>query len=394
MQSELEGASAVPLSLQNEEDVLIIGIPRERTADENRVGLSPASVHHLTQQGNQVVVEKGAGLGSGFTDEEFATAGAQVVHAGDEVYGRAGLVVKILPPLPEEHDLIQSGQMLLAAMHLAVAAPEFIELLTARECTVIDYVTIQDDKSELPVLRPMSQIAGRMVPQLAARYLQCDHGGKGILLGGVPAVPPAEVVIIGGGVVGRNAARACLGAGARVTLLDADYNRLRRLDWTFAGRLTTFIANEYTLPKVLGYADVVIGAVLIPGARTPHLVTREMVGLLRERSLIFDISIDQGGCFETSRPTRMSDPTYVVHGITHFCVPNLPSLVARSATYALVNITLPFIASLAAGDAAEVFRRDATLRRGVNLFHGEMTHPQVAAAHGLAHTPIEKLLDS
>ncbi|MFH1841564.1 MAG: alanine dehydrogenase [bacterium] len=369
-----------------------IGIPRERAADENRVGLSPAGVHHLIQQGHQVVIERGAGLGSGFSDEQYAEAGALVVHACDEVYGRSGLVVKVLPPMPEEYDCIGTGQIVMAAMHLAVAGPDLVNLFIERKCTAIDYVTMQDLAGGLPVLRPMSQIAGRIVPQLAARYLQCDHGGAGILLGGAPAVPPAEVVIIGGGVVGRNAARACLGVGARVTMLDADYDRLRRLDWMFEGRLTTFVASEYTLPKVLKYADVVIGCVLIPGARAPHLVTKDMVKLLRERSLIFDISIDQGGCFETSRPTRLSDPTYVVHGITHYCVPNLPSLVARSATYALGNITLPYVAALAGNDPASVFRNDITLQRGINIYRGKVVNPHVASAHGFSPAPIERLL--
>jgi len=371
---------------------MIIGIPRERAADENRVGLAPAGVHSLVEQGHQVAVERAAGVASGFTDDQYAEAGAQVVYSGDELYGRAGLIVKVLPPTPREFDFIQPRQIIMAAMHLAVSEPDLLNLLIDRQCTAIDYVTIQDEKGDLPVLRTMSQIAGRMVPQLAARYLQSDHGGMGILLGGAPAVPPAEVVILGGGVVGRNAARACLGAGARVTLLDKDYERIRRLDWAFMGQMTTFIANEYTLPKVLGYADVVIGAVLIPGARTPHLVTREMIRLLRDRSLILDISIDQGGCFETSRPTRLSDPTYVVDRITHFCVPNLPSLVARSATYALGNITLPFVSALVGSEEVDVFRSNPTLSRGVNLYRGHVTHMQIAAAHEREYMPLEKLL--
>jgi alanine dehydrogenase len=300
--------------------------------------------------------------------------------------------VKVLPPSAAEYDCIREEQTIMAAMHMAVADPALLNIMLERRVTVLDYTLIQDDEGNLPVLRPMSQIAGRIVPQLAARYLQSDHGGKGILLGGAPAVPPAEVVILGGGVVGRNAARALLGAGARVTLLDADYDRLRRLDWMFDGRLTTFIANEYTLPKALGYADVVIGAVLIPGARTPHLVTREMIGLLSERSLVFDISIDQGGCFETSRPTRLSDPTYVVGGITHFCVPNLPSLVARSATYALGNITLPYVGALAAQGVPAVLGRDRALARGCALYRGRIALPRVADAHHLDHSPLDDLL--
>jgi alanine dehydrogenase len=373
---------------------MFIGIPRERAPDENRVGLAPTGVHALTEQGYQVVVEKGAGAGSGFSDDRYQTAGAQIVHSSEEVYGRTGLIVKVLPPARQEYAAIQPGQIIMAALHLAVSEPEFLDLLLAQKCTAIDYVTIQDEAGDLPVLRTMSQIAGRIVPQIAARYLQSDHGGKGILLGGAPAVPPAEVIILGGGVVGRNAARACLGMGARVTLLDRDYDRLRQLDWTFDGRLTTFMANEYTLPKVLQYADVVIGAVLIPGARTPHLVTRQMVGLLRDRSLVLDVSIDQGGCFETSRPTRLSDPTYVVDGITHYCVPNLPSLVARSATYALGNITLPLVSALASSRPAVVFRRLPTLQRGVNLYEGEVTHPRVADAHNREYVPLNKLLSA
>lgn len=372
---------------------MIIGIPRERVADENRVGLSPAGVHTLVQQGHTVVVESGAGLGSGFADEHYAETGAQLVHGCDEVYGRSDFVVKIHSPVSEEYGCIRPGQILMAALHLAVAPPQLLHILRERECTAIDYVTIQDEFGDLPVLRPMSQIAGRIVPQLAARYLQNDTGGKGILLGGVPAVPPAEVVILGGGVVGRNAARAFLGAGARVTLLDSDYDVLRELDWRFDGRLTTFIANEFNLPKVLHYADVVIGAVLIPGARAPHLVTRRMLGLLKDRTVVFDVAIDQGGCFETSRPTRLSDPTYVVDGITHFCVPNLPSLVARTSTYALGNITLPYIGELAIGPVSTALRRDATLRRGVNLYRGQITHARVADAHGRDCADILTLLE-
>jgi alanine dehydrogenase len=371
---------------------MIIGIPRERAADENRIGLSPAGVHNLVGQGHQVLVEREAGLGSGFADEDFETVGAKVVHTCDEIYGRSDLVVKVQPPVPEEYGCLRPEQILVAALHLAVGDRRLINLLRELQCTAIDYVTIQDDKGELPVLRTMSQIAGRMVPHLAARYLQNDHGGRGILLGGVPAVPPAEVVILGAGVVGRNAARACLGAGARVTLLDTSYDRLRALDWTFEGRLTTFISNDYTLPKALAYADVVVGAILIPGARTPHLVSKQMIGSMKDRSLIFDISIDQGGCFETSRPTRLSDPTYVVDGITHYCAPNLPSLVARTATYALVNITQPYVSLLAGGPLRDVLQAEGALRRGVNLWRGQVTNPHVAAAHELPYVGIDEQL--
>ena len=371
---------------------MIIGVPRERAADEKRVGLSPRAVRNLVERGHQVYVEKAAGGGSGFANAEYEESGALVVHEPEEVFARAQLVAKIHPPVPSEYGWLQPEQVVLGFLHLAVADPDLLRILADRGCTAVDYVTIQDAQGNLPVLRPMSQIAGRMVPQLAARYLQSDHGGLGILLGGAPAVPPAEVMIIGAGTVGRNAVRACLGAGARVTLLDVDYGRICEIDWAFPGRLTTFVATEAALRKVLRYADVVIGAVLIPGARTPHLVSKEMIALLRERSLIMDISIDQGGCFETSRPTRLSDPTYTVDGITHYCVPNLPSLVARSATYALGNIALPYIAALARGPVPVILQGDPILARGVNLYRGRVTHPRVAEAHGVEHRPLTELL--
>jgi alanine dehydrogenase len=361
---------------------MIIGIPRSRSVDEYRVGLPPRAVANLVVRGGEVVVERNAGSGSGFTDEQYEAAGARILHSLDEIYGRADLIVKVDAPVAREYPLIRSGQIIMSLMHLAVADSRLVDLLLEKGCTAIDLVTIQDDQGSLPVLRPLSQIAGRMVPQIAARYLQTDHGGQGILLGGAPAVPPAEVVVIGAGTVGRNAVRACVGAGARVTLLDSDFDRISEIDWTFPGQITTYQANEATLRKVLAFANVVVGAVLIPGARTPHLVTKEMVGLLRPRSLIIDISVDQGGCFATSRPTRLSDPTYVVDGITHYCVPNLPSLVARSATYALSNVIYPFVAELASAPLGEVLTSDPTLARGVNLLNGHVTHSGLAEVRG------------
>ena len=369
---------------------MIIGIPRSRSVDEFRVGLPPRAVATLTGRGCEVVVERNAGSGSGFTDEQFEAAGARILHSLEEIYGRADLVVKVNQPGPMEYPLIREGQVIMSVMHLAVADPRLVDILLERSCTAIDFVTIQDDEGNLPVLRPLSQIAGRMVPQIASRFLQTNHGGMGILLGGAPAVPPAEVVVIGAGTVGRNAVRACIGAGARVTLLDSDFDRISDIDWTFPGRVTTFVANEATLRKALSYADVVVGAVLIPGVRTPHLVTKEMVGLLRDKSLIIDISVDQGGCFETSRPTRVSDPTYVVDGITHFCVPNLPSLVARSATYALANAILPFVSEVATEPLAAVLKADRTLARGVNVCGGQVTHPGLAMARGCAAVPVDE----
>ena len=371
---------------------MIIGIPRTRSVDEFRVGLPPRAVRNLIAAGAEVIVERNAGSGAGFSDQLYLDSGARIVHDLEEVYGRADVVVKVNKPEPEEYRFIAEDQVLMSLMHLAVGDPALISLLRERNCTAIDFATIQDDSGSLPVLRPLSQIAGRMVPQIAAKYLQTDHGGLGILLGGAPAVPPAEVVVIGAGTVGRNAVRACVGAGARVTLLDADYDRLSEIDWTFPGQVTTFKANEATLRKVLGYADVVVGAILIPGTRTPHLVTKEMIGLLREKSLIIDISIDQGGCFETSRPTRLSDPAYKVDGITHYCVPNLTSLVARSASYAMANATLPYICSVVDQSLEQALAADSALARGVNIMGGQVTHPGLAANLGLDFVPVADLL--
>jgi len=367
---------------------MLIGIPRSRAQDEFRAGLSPRATGNLGHLGCEVVVEKGAGSGAGFADHTYEAAGARIVHSVEEVYGRADLLVLVDRPSADIYPLIRPHQIVMSALHLAVADPVLVDILLERGCTAIDYATIQDSRGRLPALRPLSQIAGRMVPQIAARYLQTDHGGMGILLGGAPAVPPAEVVVIGAGTVGRNAVRACVGSGARVTLLDSDFDRISEIDWTFPGQVTTFKANEATLSKVLSYADVVVGAVLIPGARTPHLVTKEMVGRLRDKSLIIDISVDQGGCFATSRPTRLSDPTYVVDGITHYCVPNLSSLVARSATYALTNAVLPYIAEVATRPLNEVLAADATLARGVNVHDGQVTHPGLAAARGVTARPL------
>jgi len=330
-----------------------------------------------------VLVERNAGLGSGFPDTQYEQAGAVICHQADEVWGRADLILKVNTLTGEEYALVRPGQTLMSVFHLAVADRRFLENLTAAGCTVIDYVTIMDDQGRLPVLRPLSQIAGRMVPQIASRYLQTDHGGMGILLGGTPGVPPAEVAIIGGGTVGRNAVRACLGVGARVTLLDSDMDRIAEMDWTFPGRVTTYPANEATLAKVFSYANVVVGAVLVPGTRTPHLVSRKMLGHLRPGSLVIDISVDQGGCFETSRPTRLSDPTYTVDGVTHFCVPNLPSLVARSASYALANAAMPYISAVVAGALEQADALPSDLDRGVNILKGQVRHPGPAKTLGV-----------
>jgi len=344
---------------------MIIGIPRERDDDEKRVGLSPAAVHTLVQFGHDVHVEQGAGAGSGFSDEAYRAEGAVIAHGAEEVYGRGELVIKVQYLVEREYDWLRKDQILMAYLHLPNRGAKLRDVFLDRGCRAVDYAAIEQDDGTAPVLGSMSRIAGRMVPQIAARYLQTDHGGLGILLGGLPAVPPAEAVVLGGGTAGRNAARALLGCGARVSLLDVDYDLLRELHWHFEGNVTTYMTNPYTLAKVLGFADVVVGAVRGRTGHSPVVVDDTQVENLREGSVIIDLSIDQGGCFETSRPTRLSDPTYIRHGVTHFCVPNVPSLVARTATHALSNAVLPYATRIADLGLDAAAAADAALRRGL-----------------------------
>ncbi len=358
---------------------MIIGIPREHVDDENRVGLSPAAVHTLVQLGHEVQVEQGAGTGSGFSDDAYRSEGAVIAHCTEEVYGRSDLLVKVQYPTPGEYDWLRQDQILMAYLHLPTREATLHRILHERACSAVDYAAITLADGAVPVLASMSRIAGRMVPQIAARYLQADHGGKGILLGGLPAVPPAEAVVLGGGMAGRNAARALLGSGARVSLLDVDYDLLRELHWHFEGNVTTYITSPYTLTKVLGFADVVVGAVRIREGRTPVVVDRAQIENLRDGSVVIDLSIDQGGCFETSRPTRLSDPTYVRHGITHFCVPNVPSLVARTATHALSNAVLPYVSRIARDGLETALTAEAALRRGTGIVSGRPVDPRLAA---------------
>jgi len=349
---------------------MIIGIPREHVDDEKRVGLSTVAVHALVEEGHEVLVERGAGDASGFSDDAYREAGAVIAHGTEEVYGRGDLLVKVQYPTRDEYAWLHEGQTLMAYLHLPTRGPGLMDILRERACGTVDYAAIERDDGTLPVLASMSRIAGRMVPHIAARYLQTDHGGNGILLGGLPAVPPAEAVVLGGGFAGSNAARALLGCGARVSLLDVDYERLRELHWQFEGGVTTYVSSPYTLAKVLSFADVVVGAVRVPEGRAPVVVDAALVENLREGSVVIDLSIDQGGCFETSRPTRPSDPTYVWHGVTHFCVPNVPSMAARTATHALSNAVLPFVSRIAADGLEAAAADDPALRRGTNLIAG------------------------
>lgn len=361
-----------------------IGVPRERRPNEHRVGLTPAGVELLTAAGHHCYVENDAGRGAGFSDVDYERAGARIVYSPEEAYGRGELVLKVGRPTAEEVDWLSDGATLLGFLHLAAGRRERVAGLLAKRVTAIAYETIQNDDGSLPVLTPLSQAAGRMAPQVAATLLQNDRGGKGILLGGVPGVPPAEVVILGAGMVGVAAARAFLGAGASVYVLDHDLARLQYLDTLngAGGRVVTMVSHAFNIRKMVKFADVLVGAILMPGARTPILVTRDMVRSMKPRSVIMDISIDQGGCVETSRPTTHRDPTFVEENVIHYGVPNMTSVVARTATHAFNNAAWPFIQEIVYHGLDAALASSAALRRGVATRAGQIVNPALAASFG------------
>ncbi|HLF91739.1 MAG TPA: alanine dehydrogenase, partial [Anaerolineales bacterium] len=324
-----------------------IGVPKERRLSEYRVGLSPAGVQLLTQDGHTCYVESKAGIGAGFSDEEFQHAGAKIVYSGEEAYGRADLVLKAARPTDQELEWFVPGQALAGLLHLPAARPNKVEALIENQITAIAYDQIQREDGVLPVLKPLSQIGGKMAAHVAAQLLQNNAGGKGVLLGGVPGVPSAEVIIVGGGVVGETAAKAFLALGAQVTVLDSSLDRLQILDNHMNGRLVTLVAHPFNLARACSYADVLIGAVHVPGERAPLVITREMVKKMRKGAVFLDLSIDEGGCSETSRPTSHQNPTYVEEGVLHCCIPNLPGVVARTATHAFLNAAWPYIQEIA-----------------------------------------------
>ncbi len=362
-----------------------IGVPRESRQDEYRVGLTPAGVELLTAAGHACLIEHDAGRGAGFSDQDYERAGARIVYSADEAYGRADMVLKVERPTAEEVELLRDGCIVMGFLHLAVSRKERIQKLLEKRITAIAYETIQGDDGTLPVLSPLSQAAGRMVPEIAAALLHNHRGGKGVLLGGVPGVPPAEVVIIGAGTFGIAATRGFLGAGASVYVLDRDLTRLQRIDESCraGGRLVTMVSHAYNIRKVVGFADVVVGAVLVPGTRSPIVITRELVRTMKPRSIILDISIDQGGCIETSRPTTHQSPTFVEENVIHYCVPNMTSVVARTATHALSNVALPYISEIADGGIDHALQSIPALRRGVTTYRGTVTNAAVASYLGV-----------
>jgi alanine dehydrogenase len=351
-----------------------ITVPRERRNFEYRVGLAPSAVGTLTQQGHTVYIEHDAGLGAGFSDTDYETVGARIAFSHEEAFRRGDLVVKVERPLQEELDWLEEGQTIMAFLHLASAQPQKVRTLLDHKINAIAYEQIQLPDGRLPVLRVMSDIGGRMAAQVAASLLQNDNGGKGILLGGIPGVPPAEVGILGGGAVGRSAARAFLGLAAHVTVLDRDPLRLEEIDNRFPGRLTTMLSSNVNIERVCRFADVLIGAVYVPGERAPILVTREMVRSMKRRSVILDLSIDQGGCVETSRPTRHDRPTYLEEDVIHYAVPNIGGVVGRTATHALMGVALPYIQLLARLGFEKAVEASPALSAGVTTHGGRLLH--------------------
>lgn len=367
-----------------------LGVPCEIKDNEFRVAITPAGVRELAVDGHEVLVEAGAGLGSAITDEAFRRAGATIVPGPDEAWGEADLVLKVKEPVPSEYGYLRADLTLFTYLHLA-ADRKLTDALLEAGTTSIAYETVEDRAGELVLLAPMSEIAGRMAPQVGAASLERERGGRGILLGGVSGVAPAHVVVIGAGTSGRNAAWLASGMEAQVTVLDLDVGKLRWIDSTLEGRIVTLVSNRLTLEELVPQADLVVGAVLVPGARAPVVVTEEMVKAMRPGAVIVDISIDQGGSAATSRVTTHSDPTYVEHGVVHYCVGNMPGAVPHTSTYALTNATLPYAVRLAGGVLAAL-DADRGLLKGVNAARGELTNAGVAEAHGLEHRPPDRVL--
>jgi alanine dehydrogenase len=369
---------------------VIIGVPREIKLGEQRIALTPSGARALAENGHRVLVERGGGLGSSIRDEEYTREGAELGSV-EEVWARAELVLKVKEPIPDEYDRMRAGQILFTYLHLA-AVPELARAIQKADTVAIAYETVQRPDGSLPLLAPMSEVAGRLSVQEGASYLTRARGGRGILLAGVPGVPPGNIVVLGAGTVGVSAARIALGLGADVSILDINLDRLRTVDDLFHGRVITIMSNSFNIAQVLRRADLLVGAVLVTGARAPVLVTKEMVASMKEGSVIVDVAVDQGGSVETIHATTLLDPTYVVSGVVHYGVANMPALVPRTSTFALTNATLPYVLELAGRGLVGAIRGNAPLARGVNVWHGQVVHSAVAEALGVTATPLEKLV--
>jgi alanine dehydrogenase len=370
---------------------MIIGVPKEVKDHESRVGIVPSGVKALTDAGHKVLVETHAGELSSLPDSEYKDAGAELVGSAREVWSRAEMVVKVKEPVESEFQFLRDGLVLFTYLHLA-PLPPLTEALLKKNVTGIAYETIRDRNGSLPLLTPMSEVAGRMSVQVGASYLEKERGGRGILLGGVPGVPPANVCVIGGGIVGTNAAKIAMGMGAITSIVDLNLNRLRELDDIFNGRIYTLASNSYTIARAVQRADLVIGAVLIPGAAAPKLVTRAMVEQMKPGAVIVDVAIDQGGCIETAKPTTHSNPAYTVNGVVHYCVTNMPAAVPHTSTLALTNATFPYVLKLAQLGPDKAIRDDHGIREGVNTYRGHVTYAAVAESQGKAAKAVASLL--
>jgi alanine dehydrogenase len=370
---------------------MMVGVPTETKVDEYRVALTPAGARELAEHGHEVLIQAGAGEGSAISDADYVAQGARIVPDAAAVFAEAEMVLKVKEPQPPEVELLRPGQTLFTYLHLA-PAPELTQGLCESGATCIAYETVEDARGRLPLLAPMSEVAGKIATQAGAFMLEKPLGGRGVLLGGVPGVAAATVVVIGGGVVGMNAAFIAMGMEADVFVLDRSVDRLRELDIAFQGRASTVFSSTLAVEELLPRADLVIGAVLIHGARAPYVITREQLRLMKRNAVLVDVSIDQGGCFETSRPTTHTNPTYEVDGITHYCVTNMPGAVPITSTYALTNATLPYVLSIADNGVRGAIERDPGLRGGVNVAAGKVTHPAVAQGVGMPFTPVEEVL--
>ena len=365
---------------------MIVGVPREIKQDEYRVALIPSGAEELTKAGHHVLIQKGAGLGSGITDDQYIETGAEIVETANEIFARADMIIKVKEPLPAEWPLLRQGQILFTYLHFA-ASEELTKRVLATGVTAVAYETLKGRAGDLPLLTPMSEVAGRMSIQSGAKYLERPQEGRGILLGGVPGVPPAHIVILGGGVVGKNAARIAAGFQADIVLLDVNVDRLRYLDDIMPANVNTIFSDRHNIREQLRLADLVIGSVLIPGARAPKLVTRQDLKLMKPGAVIIDVAIDQGGCTETSRPTTHSQPTYIIDGIVHYCVANMPGAVGRTSTYALCNVTFPYALKIANQGLEAVCAKDPGVAEAVNMHAGQVTNKAVADTFGLAYRP-------
>lgn len=369
-----------------------ISLPKEIKDNEYRVGLTPAGVQALTDAGHKLFVEKDAGGGSGFDDSAYANAGATILDDANDIWGEGDMIVKVKEPIDLEYERMREGQLIFTYLHLA---PEFelTKQMMKRKVTGVAYETITDTKGHLPLLTPMSEVAGRMSVQVGAAYLEKMNGGRGILLGGVPGVPAADIVIIGGGVVGTEAAKTAVGLGAHVTIIDKNLDRLRQLDDIFLSKIQTLASSRYQIQEAVSHADLVIGSVLVVGAPAPKLITRDMLKDIPNGSVLVDVAVDQGGCFETTRVTTHSNPTYYEEGVLHYCVANMPGAVPRTSTFALTNATLPYALNFANRGFEKAIREDKGLASGVNTFQGKLTYEAVAAYQDLRYTPLDTLID-